>query len=1738
MSKLIETFTDPSQAGYFSIGNVALQLSVAGINISRIQNDEEIMTLRAKYPLIVKSGYSRIDVTINWTALLITDNRGNTDFSQYEDLRSIVAMFRAAPFVLIENEHVRNYLTSDQNFAGSKDTTTPMAFALRDISIRTNADIVDGLDVTLSMTLFNYMPYSVDMAYRDSYGARVSPQNSDMFANYINTWKTQNLDKNSIEFPAPDWKTQNDSYTAFSYRLYKNITPPWPTPSAGTKPLVPNDAPTYYLDNGYLYDYFTTDTGFIYQNNAVSMGNDQFGSDDTFVRAVEIKMTNNLALIPLSNYQYPTYQHVGPSITNVGIAFTVSDPDSETVGALNGMITTLDSQFRAFRTVSRKPESIFRMQAIYVQNTILNMLGIHAIQPKSLNTVTLEDATSYEGQLIGIHYENYYEDLPGFRVTAPNSSYNEAVQTLSNPAVLGPISAQDQAVIKPLTDFYTAKANHDVSYLAANGFDLTTAGSSLIESMPQVALGATAITSTDTSTLKIVGSDIHDVNISTGLVTNTTPDSSVVPTLMNHCTSAGSLSYTDCVTLFALQSQYSFLGQTEFKPYATAFITAQTDVNTWALTQTPHPMDAIFDQLFTSLAQQNAGFAKALQSATASPQFQAAIQGSVITPGQDPYNIGHGAYTDLGLTGLTLNGEDYNPAIYFYNYNKQLYSTMYSTMSAKIADIIAPTIELNKQSNSAGNQLVPTDSNLLQYSKLTGIGQGNAYGVMLRSNVPGTSMAEAFPTFKLFLYEEDNNTIFYAFDNFYSYSSVSDIEVIRYQDKPDAAKIVLTNLSGLLSHRLFDNSADGKRSYEYEAGPAQPLSDDGSPLNDPTGAAKGFAYKDPGGFNWMPGINGQSVPNKYYALQTGSKIQIRMGYSNNPDKLWPVFTGQITEMSEKGDILVIEAQSFMLELMQPNDDALRSDGWSLPGVLADSLYASATIGPEFISTLCSNGLHPIDATTGYIANVWNIFNPYKKSRAYSGSAIFGVSGNADNVIKDMLKASNARHFGKWQINQNGDPLLKGFIWADLNPLPAGTVSSAISTLYDRSGENILINGYINVDGTTSPNTGINNTRRQWSFENVFYMPAQYSIPKEDNHRPTWDFIKDISRRYPEYILAVRQYGFPFGGDATLVYAHPNDWYRSRAVVVGDSTITAPNDSKDSNAFFNWWTGTGKSKFMSTIVPLAKEYNVYDDASSTSILDELINPGSTAINPDKIATKIDNTKSYQVFADYLARVLGNIQSYSKTSGALTQLNLLPALQNHNSVIDADSVTSILREAQTAVQMIVSGTLLQSTPDKSIQAVRQYHFIDSHSIIHNGMEVNEKIFNTVKIGDDTYCVNEFIPHHHRRLLDCNPLIVNPDANVKPQIMTSIRKSIAASFLKEEVSKMYSGEILLRGIPSIEPFDILMIQDTVTGIVGPVEVESVVHAFNQEMGSITIVRPKAMIMVNETFTLNSLSNLILGFSTASAQIRNILPEWNNAYTSAKVEVTGTGAALGAGGLLVTGLFGWAGAVATAAIIGLGSVAFFANTPELVPLIVCPVRKFKNPWYGGLQGYRVGDGIEHLGNIIRNFNIDNISPLIESYRTAKAFIAPTITGVGHVGTPSTPAVQGTNTISRPITGTSAIDVWAEAIRKFEGTAPTNASTRNNNPGNLEISGDLGKSGKFGVWSQWDLGVSALKSDISAKFRKYPNYSILQMMNRYLGGTDPNNVQVTSEGNPFTYANSIAKALGVPVTTLLKDLS
>jgi intein/homing endonuclease len=180
-----------------------------------------------------------------------------------------------------------------------------------------------------------------------------------------------------------------------------------------------------------------------------------------------------------------------------------------------------------------------------------------------------------------------------------------------------------------------------------------------------------------------------------------------------------------------------------------------------------------------------------------------------------------------------------------------------------------------------------------QDSTLAAMARGIGFGAKAKD----ISIRRAYPTFKIYFIEDDENETemagsktLRAFDDFYSYSAVQEIRVIRSRKvAADLAIIRITNMGGKLLRRRFGEAEAESRAIS------------GVDAENPTGIFADTELENP--FANM-------------VLQDGVKVQIRLGYASNPDHLETVFLGSIVEISptEDGKILEIMCQGFGAEL--------------------------------------------------------------------------------------------------------------------------------------------------------------------------------------------------------------------------------------------------------------------------------------------------------------------------------------------------------------------------------------------------------------------------------------------------------------------------------------------------------------------------------------------------------------------------------------------------------------------------------------------------------------------------------------------------------------------------------------------------------------------------------------------------------------------------------------------------------
>ena len=1803
--------TDTTQPGYFRIGYVVLQIPPTDISTNRIVNDDQLATIRGISPMFIKSGQARWDVTVHWKAVRFEQSDGTYDYSQWVDLRNIWAIFKAAPFVEVENDFLRQHFTNTQ----LTTQTQRMAFALRQLRIDTNPDSNNVLDVVLTMSLFNYAPFSKDFGYQDANGDSSNSTDSTKFQFYIAKYISRNMDNHPGSHsspPMPAWNTQEEGVTVFKWREYTwspfnqassslpatspataAYTPTVPPPSVPKKvssktTKVSNDiqsilnaaatkngldpkivtAQCIYESNGnpnaisrtgavgllqllpstaqltrqqlldpqtnaekgcqylaqqlknfgnyphalgaynagpaYIYayrdgttqshgrinprkiktpdglppagipngentplyvqtimsnagysnqlpatptkstdglppasplttsilsipdatyqklvlqaaqslpksgdgwdlDYYTEQGVFFFFDHTITLASADSrveGDFDLFPNQVSVVMVNNLPMIPLAAMQYPTYQHVGPADTMISISMnsvgdepgTQSNPLNEPfhggIQALAAMSSQLEDQFHNLRTMTRAVSSIHRMQAIFVQNQILNMLGIHGTMLRGLNTETVPEASDLvQVAITSSQYENIFEESSPYRINGLPSAYNAPLKNILTTGQINTMDSASQQAVPVAQQFGNAWQALDEAYLLNEIISITQSGKAIVNTatpgldiLTDMSDIATAGLRPDEQTYLLGTMDLEEQGNSSNAVEN-------VQAAFNEV--AGGLTLYQKDTYPGLQKRRLILnapGKTmTFADYfvysqlpeqsdakVTATIKAEVDARFNSLRA--DTISAMYSHLFDWELATNPLFSRQLQVIANSKFFQDQFGSSTTLttdgPNTDPANINHWAYPDLGL--LSYND---TPAGYMVDYNLQINQDSADTITKLLGTANGTANDVNQVASvySPGDPF-KSQTGATKATPFSGYAQalpGKAGSLIRMTNIPGYSMNSAYPTYKLMLLEEDNTGVFFAFDNFYSYASVRDIEIIKYRDKPDTAIIQITNLAHLLQHRLYDDSAAGKlekQADKYNNAPGGGLTSTGetvtgiNPNSGFTGSktAAGIDYQPIPSQNMTEGRDQSTkrVPLKYFALQTGAKIQVRMGFSNNPDALYPVFTGIVTEI-EGDDILIITAQGFMLELMNVPGTAVKKDGY---------------IGFNFLSG----------------------------GAAFGGMQLMN-SGTTSNILKTLLGAPTARHFGHWQIGGIKDQLLKGFTWSELSGnalvnVPnqyVQTIAHLLQSGYDRSGENILVNSIVNFDatsGTTATDgTDVNNTRRTFLNENpnAFIGTSSYSIPKQTTMN-LWDIIKDVSRRYPWFNLMVRPYGFPYGADATLVYAHPLDWYYSRPLLFGEAEKEQANNISHGQLFSQWWSSVGSKKWNAIFTEGITQAGITANQITASSV--LLGTGPASVLGDILRSQQSSqtqtagsgpegfqqatqsmhnilTGQSDPNAGYLTYIAASIAGYGNLSAGI-----FPAT-------DAQ-FQALYREWE--------GFLQQNDPHSNsgrVKPVRRYHLIDHSHIVHNGIRVNDQMYNAVKIQNEKpLAFNQNIPEQHLRVLDVTSMINNVDANVLQGAGNPLLNAYAQSFLRDEVGKMYEGELVLRGVPEIEPYDIILLSDPSTGTVGPVEVDSVIHSFSLDEGYITIVKPRTMLVINEACSLGLIASIGLAWAGAQTNFMDLQHIFDVSSLSTNTTERIVGVAGAAGAALALG----AGLSFTSSPVGIGMLALVAglgimvyaekqSTKNMFQLM--PLTRYGRPWIGGIQGFAISDFAYSLQQSFNWFNAEEISPVIESW-------------------------------------------------------------------------------------------------------------------------------------------------------------
>lgn len=190
------------------------------------------------------------------------------------------------------------------------------------------------------------------------------------------------------------------------------------------------------------------------------------------------------------------------------------------------------------------------------------------------------------------------------------------------------------------------------------------------------------------------------------------------------------------------------------------------------------------------------------------------------------------------------------------------------------------------------------------------------------------SVRRAFPTFKVYLVEEDGEldmtapegvvqTVITkaasspALDDFYGVNAIKEISIVHAKDMAaSTCMIQVLDLDGVFYNKKFD------------AGPLE------GPLKDTSGT-----INSSGGVVYENKLEDRANPFYSTMIKEGMKVVVKFGYVNDPNELDTLFVGQIVQF-EGDQILTIVCQSYGSELVAKqfgNDPSENADFWNVQG---------------------------------------------------------------------------------------------------------------------------------------------------------------------------------------------------------------------------------------------------------------------------------------------------------------------------------------------------------------------------------------------------------------------------------------------------------------------------------------------------------------------------------------------------------------------------------------------------------------------------------------------------------------------------------------------------------------------------------------------------------------------------------------------------------------------------------------
>ena len=625
------------------------------------------------------------------------------------------------------------------------------------------------------------------------------------------------------------------------------------------------------------------------------------------------------------------------------------------------------------------------------------------------------------------------------------------------------------------------------------------------------------------------------------------------------------------------------------------------------------------------------------------------------------------------------------------------------------------------------------------------------------------SMNKAFPTYKIFFIEEDYGEEFnilprLSFDEFFGFNAVHDIKVIRSRKVPaDLCIISMSNESGKLSDTTQYNNGNLDKFYEDK---------NESKIN-----------------------TTQENPVDALLLRPGQRIQVRLGYDNNPENLDIVFNGQIVEV-QPGKVVQIVCQSYATELVSQVKGLHKAESITkVNDKVTSGLINYVMQSPEivhfgnkrknwFISMLASYEDLEDRANSLYGPNLNprddNIFAPQPHTYI------------ANMALLDPSTWNEAIDIELW----NG---LKSMAWGAVEW--GGTAAFATANPY-AVGTAAVIGAGFNADKLVK------------RYGNLDYKIHQTTV---------WDVLKEMELRHPGWVASV----VPYGNRMTLFFGTPDMeyWYRPDdlldsssvrdldrlKVAAGDLTV-GQTELGDAGLFFQSPNDTRAGR---------------TNLSYGNVAAAVTGVGALALTRNAgIALAAGTAAGYAVDGEFDTPGVSKTEFEKRKA---TQAHRIKPFRDHHYMSDTVNIISnditVNADAYNAATVQYVEDVMEDADDETGRVNYDY---DNYETLKADADLRDETVN---------------------------LLFSQQPNCEKKHMA---RRYALGLLLRHMKDMYGGSITVLGNPEIKPYDTCHIFDKITDMYGPVEVEQVVHHFSQETGFITEIVPDLCVSGNQYATL----------------------------------------------------------------------------------------------------------------------------------------------------------------------------------------------------------------------------------------------------------------------------------------------